>query len=360
MCRAKAAGDRRCPGCNGTAARNAHNARRRENRAVKRQIIAWAGDQPAHQGFVGILNGLPPGKVQEWARQQGTPADVLQQADRRPFNGESVRLQLTPEDQSWATPELMRSIEAMQDLQGGHPAEASLLNADLTGTTRLDGHSDGSAYCAIDGPVNETRIACFTNGNIGFHKTFAGLDDDCAEDYGQEAALQPIHEAAAWHLAKSLGKRYEYLVPPCVIRVADGRMGSLAQGVPGDPGDPTSLKIRPAADDAAFFDCLLGQQDRHLGNLLIEDSTNNLHLIDHGFTFARAGDNANASMLLLFRIQRRQASLKDHEKNVLRNILRSKDLFGLAHVIEPERLQALKSRASRMLTSGQLLPHGVF
>jgi hypothetical protein len=91
MCRAKAAGDRRCPGCNGTVAKNAHNARRRENRGVKRQIIAWAGDQPAHQGFVGILNGLPPGKVQEWARQQGTPADVLQQADRRPFNGESVR-----------------------------------------------------------------------------------------------------------------------------------------------------------------------------------------------------------------------------------------------------------------------------
>jgi hypothetical protein len=360
MCRAKAAGDRRCPGCNGTAAKNAHNARRRENRAVKKQIIAWAGDHPAHQGIVSFLKGLPPGKAQEWAHQQGAPADVLSPVAHHPFSGDSVRRQLSSEDQFWAGQELIQSIEAMQSLQGGHASEAGLLNGEVTGTMRLDGHSDGSSYNAMDGPVNETRIACFSNGTIGFHKTFAGLDDDCAEEYGQDSAVQPVYEAAAWHLAKSLGNRYEPLVPPCVIRVVDGRMGSLAQGVPGDPGDPTSPAIRAAAHDAAFFDCLIGQQDRHLGNLLVDDSASNLHLIDHGFTFARAGDQVNASMLLLFRIQRGEAALKDHEKRALKNVLKSRDLFDLAHVIGPERHQALKSRAARMLAYGRLLPHGEF
>lgn len=359
MCRAKGTGARRCPGCNGSKARNAHNARRRDNRAVKKQILAWAAGQPAHQEFVGWLKGLAPERAQEWARQQGAPAELLNPPEINPHEGGPVLEQLALTDRFWAGQDLTRSIEALQGLQGGHAAESSLLEGELTGTMRLDGHSDGSDYSGIDGPVNETRITCFANGDIAFHKPFSGLDDSCAEDYGHTSALQPVHEATAWHLANSLGQRYEKLVPPCVIRVVEGRMGSLSQGVPGELGDPTVKNLREEADDAAFFDCLIGQQDRHLGNLLIDNPSGRLHLIDHGFTFARPGDDLNASMLMYFRIQRGGMVLKPYETKALRNVLRSKDLLGLSRVLESARSEAFRSRASRMLASGRLLDYKV-
>ncbi|NWL26667.1 hypothetical protein DM794_06270 [Paenarthrobacter ureafaciens] len=354
MCRAKEVGARRCPGCKGSAARDAHNARRRDNRAVKAQILAWAAEESEHQKSVEALKGLPPAQAKEWARQRGAPAAILSPPKPKQHDGKAVIRQLDLADQFWVTPELARSIEAMQSLQGKHPREGALLTGHLERTMRLDGHSDGSAYYPLDGPVNVTRIACFDNGDIAFHKPFSGLDTDCAEDYGQESAIQPVHEAAAWHLAKNLGKRYEKLVPPCVIRVVDDRMGSLSLGVPGDPGDPTAVHLRNEADDAAFFDCLVGQQDRHLGNLLIDNQSAKLHLIDHGFTFARPGDTINVSMLVRFRIQHGGLALAPHETKALRNVLRSHDLFGLSKVLEPERSEALRARAAKMLTSGQL------
>ena len=57
MCRT---GGRRCPGCNGETARAAHNARRRRNRQIKREIVEEARKQGAGTQVVAELEAGPP------------------------------------------------------------------------------------------------------------------------------------------------------------------------------------------------------------------------------------------------------------------------------------------------------------
>lgn len=63
MCRSKDCGGRRCPTRTNTGAREAHNRRRRENRATKRETVAWAALAGATSTQLAALRAAPPGSM---------------------------------------------------------------------------------------------------------------------------------------------------------------------------------------------------------------------------------------------------------------------------------------------------------
>lgn len=308
---------------------------------MRAAIVNWARDE--HDlSTVGaaVVAAMPvPGAV-AWATGRGgreVVQSVRASAERDSRPRQSNPLTLTAA--WWATPALVDQIEGAVRAQ--HVAgDRGLLDVEVT----------AADYLQAPG-VNDTLEVTFADGTTGFHKSFAGLDDDCAADYGQDSSQQPIHEVAASLLAARLGKPWALLVPACVLRVVDGRLGSLVRGVSGMPLSLTGVAERQLAD-AAFFDALIANQDRHPGNWLNDNGT--MHLIDHGFSFARPGDYTNFRMLQ----DRRTSSapgLEDHERNALRRLLDSPDAFGLDGCLEAERVHALRRRARLMLATNQIV-----
>ncbi|WP_144662871.1 hypothetical protein [Paenarthrobacter nicotinovorans] len=344
MCRANSQGGRRCKGCQATAARDAHNFRRRLNRAIKAEALERAQAAGLPSTKIAILKQLPPGHAKQWALENGlapgnTGGDIAPKPQAAAAAAAQAPEPVPSGPAAGAPPEVREQAAALMALQGTHPDEGQLLSKEV------------SEIGFIGGGVNTTNRVVFTDGTVGFHKPFSGLNDSCASAYGQQDPLQPIHEAAAWHLANCLGARFRKLVPPCVLREVDGEIGSLAKGVTGMQGSPSKPR-RAIAEDAAFFDALIGQQDRHRYNFFTEGD--NIHLIDHGFTFATTGDAINRSHFLEERTRRNATRLKAFETAALKKLLASPNLHGLADVLTPERAQALKQRAEDMLSTGRL------
>ncbi len=154
-----------------------------------------------------------------------------------------------------------------------------------------------------------TRATWFglTDGEEAIFKPLGGVDQRVAAHYGHRPEETLLHECAAWQLAKLLGPPYSEMVPACVWREF--------QGVWGDVEGVLALKVsgdwfhfdRPfaAAPDqcmaAALFDSVSAQQDRHAANYLWDEAQQRLHLIDHGYGFAREGDPSNVTMFVAWR-----------------------------------------------------------
>jgi hypothetical protein len=239
---------------------------------------------------------------------------------------------------AWCTDELQAQIRFATTQQGGHRDERTLLTGGPTLVTDVD---EGT---------NTTRRVELDNGAIGYFKPFGGVDDRLASGFGQDSSQQSMHEAAAWRLASQLGPPWSDIVPPVVIREINGEPGSFALERPGRAGtwDPWHTG---EWREAAFFDCLVGQQDRHPGNFLV--SGDRIALIDHGYTFARPGDYRNYSWFAARRVQT-DPVLTHQERQVLQRLVSSSDLLGLRGMLQPGRASALHDRAQQMLDTGRL------
>lgn len=244
------------------------------------------------------------------------------------------------------TPQLLGQIGAVMALQGHTEEDRDLLNRPAVSREPLP----------MGGGVNETMRVNLGDEVWGYHKSFVGIDDRCADSYGQSTRQQPLHEVAAWRLAEALGQPWSEIVPPCVLRSVDGVLGSLSRESPGRPWGPVGNEQGMAA---GFYDCLIGQQDRHGGNYLGDETTGQLSLIDHGFAFAEPRNPVNQSVFVVRRVQV-DATLTSQERQALRRLLASPDLFGLDLMLERGRAEALRARARRMLADNALLPAGAF
>lgn len=336
VCRADAEGGRRCPHHQKGSNLARHNERRRRNRAIKGGIVQWARDNGVSTAQVAELQQMGPRSAKEWANQQGLDPETF--APAAP-NGEP--LPSTWASASWMTPRLTDQISTVLAHQGKHPAERRLLEGAVV-----------DSVSAVGG-TNTTNRVELDNGQVGYHKSFDGLDNDLASDFGHSSAQQVIHEVAAWQLARRLGQPWSQIVPPCVLREVDGEPGSFALERPGRPTGGAGRS--PVWQQAAFFDSLIGQQDRHRGNFLMD--RDRITLIDHGYTFARLGDPWNQSGL---QAGRRDSLLSDAEVDALNRLLDSPDTFGLAGILEPDRLDALRSRAKLMRKNKSILPPGSY
>jgi hypothetical protein len=197
-----------------------------------------------------------------------------------------------------------------------------------------------------------------------FIKPMGGVDVRQAHQYGQDVSSTLIAEFAASRLAGALGEPYASMVPVVVLRrlveMGDGeQMAAVIAHVPGDPAHvgPALALGAPPVRRAAFFDALIGQQDRNLSNMLADRSGRSIRLIDHGYAFAVPGDRFNERG---FDRGRGVGPLEEPDRIACRGVLDSPDLFGLAELLGPARGAALRSRASRMLCTDRLIPRGEF
>ncbi|MGL5824988.1 MAG: hypothetical protein ACRCYU_09255 [Nocardioides sp.] len=247
----------------------------------------------------------------------------------------------------WCTEELQGQIQAVMDQQGGHRDERSLLSGRPAAIDTL-GRRKGARVPKSG--TNTTRRVELDNGVVGYFKPFGGENKRLERGFGQDSAQQSLHEAAAWRLAGQMGPPWSEIVPPVVIREINGELGSFALQRPGKGQDLDPWRTGEWRE-AAFFDSLIGQQDRHGGNYLI--AGDRLSLIDHGYTFARPGDRQNASTLVWSRVMRVPA-LTYQERDALQRLVSSPDLMGMAKVLQPGRALALRARAERMLSEGAI------
>lgn len=247
-------------------------------------------------------------------------------------------------------------VAAVTASQGLTETEALLLTDPLRAAPAPHASATGNPG------VNSTYLCFLTTGARAFHKPFSGVNIKAAFVYGHIQDGPPMHEVAAWRLARALGAPWNAMLPPCVLRdLPPGGWGSLALGVDGLSKEPAPFtQAVPQVEAAAFWDCLTGQQDRHYGNYRWDGAARMLHLIDHGFCFAKPGDLYHASVFLIHRIGQGHGALSAQEIAVLQGLVASRDLLGLTAIVEPDRANAVADRADRMLTAGALLAPGVY
>lgn len=188
------------------------------------------------------------------------------------------------------------------------------------------------------------------------------------------------HERAAFELGNILKEHnpdFELNVPEYAIRpdldvgdVAAGKIRpkAVSEFVHGMPGDDAlaqktrdsehySLGIDDQFDNAAFFDSLIGNSDRHDGNWLLGED-GNLHLIDHGLAFPDSTfpDYGNYAFL---DSRRRKGTDKlwGHELQMLLSMKADSQNIRarLTPLLSTEELNGMFARIDFMLQEGRLL-----
>ncbi|MCS3494466.1 hypothetical protein M2368_003498 [Arthrobacter sp. JUb119] len=273
----------------------------------------------------------------------GDAGDPVQGGNKEPLT--LCGITVSDSDRKYVEP-VKDQIQALVDVQtsSGTWQEGALLRR-------------GETIRIIGEGVNTTKkIKIGRDDEHGYFKPFSDLDHSTAAFYGQDKALQPIHEAAAWQFAKTMGPEYAQLVSPCIIREVGGQLGSVSYGQSGrvsnNTGIPLSDLPKDQVNNLAFYDALIGQQDRHGGNFIVDNR--GVVGIDHGFTFARNRDRVNASKFQRYRKQR-EPELTQNEFQLLVKITKSDDCLGMKKIIGAKRADSLKRRAEAMLKSGKIL-----
>lgn len=222
-----------------------------------------------------------------------------------------------------------------------------------------------------------------------FFKPLSGVDQPNARGFDQNSLVDlGIHEVAAWWLARELGPPWSELVAPAVWYDPSGAIdirecGSVSLGMGGSASLPEpGTGFDQLISDAAFFDALIGSQDRHDQNLRAAMPPPKLGLIDHGYAFARPGDYHNrfptAGFFLQLRFGERSfawgataldysgvgplsPALAEHEQAAIARIEADRaDLLGVAQILSEERADALRGRVDRMASAGEVLREGDF
>ncbi len=217
--------------------------------------------------------------------------------------------------------------------------------------------------------VSRTYELVLDSGHLCIFKPADGLLEAAANGLylGKQALAQYDHtpvsttisECAAWQLAKQVGSPWSELVVPTVMKFPQHpeagapMIGAASVFRGGDAGKRGFYDAVPdQVSAAAFFDALIGQQDRNRGNVLWYEERQVIYLIDHSFTFARAGARHGASDLVQWRWNHGTRRLTEAELHALGRLLDSPDLLTLRRFLEAERADALEARARRMQDSG--------
>jgi hypothetical protein len=221
-----------------------------------------------------------------------------------------------------------------------------------------------------------------------FFKPLDGVKPATARAYGQDSLVDVgIHEVASWWLARELGPPWSELVAPAVWFDPPGAVdirfsGPVIFGMGGSAMLPEpGVGFDRLISDAAFFDALIGAQDRHDQNLRAE-APPRLGLIDHGYAFARPGDRHNsyetAGFFLRMRFGQRRFPLRhgpvldysgigplspvldSREQTAIARLAADRGLLGVAQLLSDDRADALRHRVERMARSGEVLRAGDF
>lgn len=182
-----------------------------------------------------------------------------------------------------------------------------------------------------------------------FFKRFCDQNRTLCAQYGHHPFEIPVNEVTAWRLASAMGDPWRQLLPTAVLRVIDNNGGALINDKLGKVDNAVFTEAASQISAAAFWDALIGNQDRNMRNFRYDSLHKRLGLIDHGFVFARPGDPINRSSYFLAQ-RRRQGpvTISPREEEVLEELLAS-DLHRLREFLAAERANALAARAQSML-----------
>lgn len=211
------------------------------------------------------------------------------------------------------------------------------------------------------GGCNTVMLVQLESGQRAYHKPISGMEEELAEEYGLEnTGEQAVHEVAAWRVARAMGGPYDRLVAPTVMREVDGHLGSTSLELPGRqpsmtdynaPGDEDLVRA-DAWDAAALFDAVIGNQDRHPGNVMHRgDGTPGL--FDHGLAFRSPGDYVNDARIQDARL-RSNPELTTSELATLRSLRQDSTLGGVVAFLPRHRVDAMRARVDHMITTGQI------
>jgi hypothetical protein len=191
-----------------------------------------------------------------------------------------------------------------------------------------------------------------------YFKPVNGVNATLAYLLGQTRESVLLSALSAYRLAHALGPLFAELVPPCVVRFVAEVDADAPGSVTGERFDDRSGNLferAPAlALRAAFFDALIGNQDRSRPNLLFDPSRTDLALIDHGFAFRRRGDDVHMSYLVDWRRRAGLDELTSDEREVVDTLLADEHLLGMRRYLAPDRAESLAERARDMRESGRL------
>ena len=216
--------------------------------------------------------------------------------------------------------------------------------------------------------VNTVYECGLADGREAFHKPHDGMREHPLlkkplwQRFGHpSAAATGINECAAWRLARAMGPPWDTLVPTAVMRwlpheaALVGGWGPLVRKGNGPSGRQDPFRRPELCLPAAFFDALIGQQDRHMGNQRYEPATGRLTLIDHGFAFPGGRWHFRASEFVTQRQHDRAAALSTEELDALRRLPELPVWEELELILSPDQIAALEWRRAGMLESRQLL-----
>jgi len=242
-------------------------------------------------------------------------------------------------------------------LQQGRPTpvEEELLHAPIVSIRGAQESTENAGTSRVSKVALRTRRVCF-------HKTAVGINRAQASLYGHKQFGVLINESAAWMLAKALGAPFDEWVPPTVIRSIwptdqklAGGYGVLSIGMEGQTNVDPPLEDPAYCDSAAFWDALIGQQDRHCGNYRFDTRAHEppLGLIDNGYAFAAPTEwntyASNASVFVRHRRQGGRLALSAHELAWLDSIAVDSHLLSdLGDILEPVQFDAFLARIRRM------------
>lgn len=247
-------------------------------------------------------------------------------------------------------------VRRLLDRQGSI-AENDLIHLPIVSYAQHQTPNPGAA------PEQTFHVVLGSNWQIeAFHKPFGRVNVALAGQFNQHHREPPINDCAAWRLAHEIGGIIEEIVAPTVMRFHPNEgWGGLSKKWHGQGQTSEPMIQRPdQAKATAFFDSLVGQQDRHFGNIRWDQANHHLGLFDHGFSFAVPGQRFNHSKFVEWRWNQGTEGLENWEEDALVQLRKSHDLHGLADFLRAERAQALESRAQRMLASGSILRLGEF
>jgi hypothetical protein len=205
-----------------------------------------------------------------------------------------------------------------------------------------------------------TWVVTLNTRRQAIFKPFGKIKASIANIYQQDRSQANVHEVIAWRLAHALGDPWDQLVPTAVLRAFDdigpGVLINRRAGLP----DIAVLEGAPSQVKAgAFWDTLIGQQDRHATNYRYDRTARRLALIDNAFAFARPGNFMQASMFAAHRKSKHQDVLLEREVEALEELLGA-DMHGLNDFLPSDRADALQQRARKILSNKRLTMPGAF
>lgn len=218
-----------------------------------------------------------------------------------------------------------------------------------------------AASTSHEGSSRVNKVALDTR-RVCFHKAASGVNEPQARRYGHDPFGVLINESAAWMIAKTLGPPFAEWVPTTVIRsiwpedpALAGGFGAFSTEIKGETDVDEPWQDAAYCDPAAFWDALIGQQDRHYGNYRFDVGAQQppLGLIDNGYAFAAPTQwnsyHPHASIFVHHRRLAGRLALSPDELDWLGRLLADGELLqNLNDILAPEQSQALLARIQRM------------